>query len=543
MAQHRASVQEQEQDWDVVIVGAGFSGIALLHHVRELGLRCLVVDRLDGVGGTWRANRYPGVRTDSDYPIYSFSFPRQAREEWMWTQRYPEGAEVLAYLEFLADRLDLRRDMQFGRSLQRATYHEADRRWYLDFQDGTTLRCRYLLSAMGILTEPLWPSIPGLGDFAGELVHTGDWPAGLDLSGKRVGLIGLGSSGLQVLPAIAEQCAEVVVFQRQPNYVVDSTFFPVTDEEMERTRRDYDAIWERAAAHPFGVDMSIPEHGAMDVGPLERQRIFESKWREGGHHFANETFNDLATNIVASQAASDFIRGKIRQIVHDSVTAEALCPRDYSFNGKRVPTGHRYYETYNLPHVRLVDVKSTPITEVRAAGVAVGHVEYPLDVLICATGYDAMTGPLTRIDIIGRNGLILRDKWAAGLRTNLGISVHGFPNLLLSIGPQTPYSNLPVPIQLGAQWIARAIAYAEARGLPALEATPESEQWWAEEVERTGRQTVMFEEGRKASAWFLGANVPGKPRELLVYMGGGQVYQEHCRAAEADAYRTFRFQG
>lgn len=541
MSSHQDSADEQ--DWDVVIVGAGFSGIALLHHVRALGLRCLVVDRLDGVGGTWRANRYPGVRTDSDYPIYSFSFPRQAREEWTWTQRYPAGAEVLAYLEFLADRLDLRKDMRFGLSLERAQYHEPDGRWQLTFGDGTTASCRYLLSGMGILTEPLWPSIPGLADFAGDLVHTGDWPARLDLAGKRVGLIGLGSSGLQLLPEIAEQCAEVVVFQRQPNYVVDSTFFPVSHEEMARTRRDYDAIWERAAAHPFGVDMPIPEHGAMDVPPADRERIFESKWREGGHHFANETFNDLATSIEASRAASEFIRGKIRQIVRDPATAELLCPKDYSFNGKRVPTGHRYYETYNLPRVRLVDVLGTPITRVSPAGVVVAGVTYPVDVLICATGYDAMTGPLTRIDIIGRHGRTLREKWAAGVRTNLGISMHGFPSLLLSLGPQTPYSNLPVPIQLGAQWIARAIAYAQARGLPALEATEESEEWWAAEVERTGRQTVMVDEGQKANAWFLGANVPGKPRELLVYMGGGQVYQEHCRAAEADGYRSFRASG
>jgi cation diffusion facilitator CzcD-associated flavoprotein CzcO len=526
------------EHFDCVIIGAGFSGLAMLAHVRDAGLTCVAVDRQDGVGGTWRANRYPGVRTDSDYPIYSFSFSPEVRNEWRWTQRYAPGSEVLDYLEFVADRLELRGDLRFGLDLVRAEY--LDGRWHLTFRDTSTMTCRYLISCMGILDQPIWPNVPGLDTFEGVLLHSMKWPReGVSLAGKRVGLIGLGSSGLQILPTIAPECGEVFVFQRQPNYVVDSTFFPVSDEELEQTRRDYEVIWERAKAHPFGVDMVIPEHGAMDVEPDERRRIFESKWQEGGHHFANETFHDLATDNAASQAASDFIRAKIREIVTDTATAELLCPTDYSFNGKRVPTGHRYYETYNRPNVHLVDVKSVPITRVTPEGIVVGSVEYPLDVLICATGFDAMTGPLTRIDIVGRNGLVLRDKWAHGIRTNLGIGVHGFPNFFMSIGPQTPYSNLPVPIQLGAQWIARAIVFAERNSIP-LEATRESEEWWAAEVDMAGRETVMYEEGLKAKAWFFGANVPGKPRELLVYMGGGQKYQELCRAAEADDYRTFR---
>jgi cation diffusion facilitator CzcD-associated flavoprotein CzcO len=526
------------ENFDCVIIGAGFSGLAMLAHLREAGLQCLVVDRQDGVGGTWRANRYPGVRTDSDYPIYSFSVSPEVRDEWRWTQRYATGAEVLAYLEFVADRLNLRRDMRFGMDLERAEFR--DGAWHLTFTDGRAMSCRYLISCMGILDQPIWPDVPGLDTFEGTLLHSMQWPRdGVDLSGRRVGLIGLGSSGLQILPAIAPECAEVYVFQRQPNYVVDSTFFPVSDEEMEATRRNYDRIWERAKAHPFGVDMVVPDHGVMDVDDAERRRIFESKWREGGHHFANETFHDLATNPSASEAASNFIRSKIREIVTDPVTAELLCPTDYSFNGKRVPTGHRYYETYNRPNVHLVDVKSEPITRVARDSIVVGDSTYPLDVLICATGFDAMTGPLTRIDIVGRDGVTLREKWANGIRTNLGICVHGFPNFFMSIGPQTPYSNLPVPIQLGAQWVTRAIQFADEYGIR-LEATRESEEWWAAEVDAAGRETVMYEEGLKAKAWFFGANVPGKPRELLVYMGGGQKYQEFCRAAEADGYRSFR---
>lgn len=526
------------EHFDCAIIGAGLSGLAMLAHIRDSGMTCIVVDRQEDVGGTWRANRYPGVRTDSDYAIYSYSFSREVRNEWRWTQRYAPGPEVLAYLKFVADRLELRRDMRFGMDLQRAEFHEGI--WQLTFANASTMTCRYLISCMGILDQPIWPDIPELDSFVGTLLHSIQWPHdGVDLSGKRVGLIGLGSSGLQILPAIAPECGEVYVFQRQPNYVVDSTFFPVTEEEMDATRRDYDVIWERAKAHPFGVDMIIPEHGAMDVDAEERRRIFESKWQEGGHHFANETFHDLAVDIAASEAAPDFIRTKIREIVEDPRTAELLCPTDYSFNGKRVPTGYRYYETFNRSNVHLVDIKSVPITRAAPGGLVVGTQEYPLDILICATGFDAMTGPLTRIDIVGRDGLTLREKWANGLRTNLGIAVHGFPNFFMSIGPQTPYSNLPVPIQLGAQWVARAIQFAERNNIT-LEATPESEEWWAAEVDRAGRQTVMYEEGLKAKAWFFGANVPGKRRELLVYMGGGHLYQEYCRQAEINGYPSFR---
>jgi len=528
-------------DYDSIVIGAGFSGLAILYHLREIGLRTLAVDGADGIGGTWWINRYPGVRTDSEYPYYSFSFSKEVREEWTWTERYPTGAEVLAYLNFVADRLDLRKDIRLRAFVERAVYDEAANLWTVHLTGGETLTTKYLISGMGVLSQPIWPRIPGRERFQGLLAHAARWPRkGVDLKGKRVGLIGLGASGIQIVPTIAPEVGEFFVFQRQPNYVVETTNAKVTDEEMRRVRETYDEIWERAAAHPFGVDMVPAKYSALEVSPEERERIFESKWEEGGFHFANECFNDLATNHASSELASEFIRTKIRQIVKDPVTAELLCPKDYSFNGKRVPTGFRYYHAFNLPHVHLIDVKTTPISEITESGVRVGDTEYKLDVLICATGFDAMTGTLTNIDIVGRNGLVLRDKWARGIRTNLGISVNGFPNLLLSLGPQTPYSNLPVPIQLGAQWMARAIDYFERNGIPAIEATPESEEWWAQEVDRAGRATVMYSEGQKAKAWFFGENVPGKAREFQVYMGGGHVYQKFCREAEADEYRSFR---
>ncbi|MCZ9881628.1 flavin-containing monooxygenase [Arthrobacter sp. B2a2-09] len=527
-------------DYDSIIIGAGFSGLALLHHLRGIGQRSLVVDALDGIGGTWWVNNYPGVRTDSEFQYYSFSFSKEVRDEWNWTERYPSGAEVREYLNFVADRLDLRKDIRLNTRVAGARYDDAANVWTVQFEDGTALTAKYLISGMGVLSQPIWPSIPGIESFKGEKYHTARWPReGVALEGKRVGIIGLGASGIQIVPTIAPQCEEFFVFQRTPNFIVETTNDKVDGARMAEVRRDYDEIFARAAAHPFGVDMAYAEKSALDVTVEERDRIFESKWNEGGFHFANECFNDLATNHESSELASEFIRKKIREIVKDPVTAEALCPNDYSFNGKRVPTGHGYYATFNRENVHLVDVKANQITEITERGVTVGDTEYELDVLIFATGFDAMTGTLTFIDIVGRDGLVLRDKWARGIRSNLGISVNGFPNFFMSLGPTTPYSNLPVPIQLGAQWIARAIAFAEKNGIERLEATPESEEWWAAEVERAGRATVMYSEGLKAKAWFMGENVQGKPAEFQVYMGGGGVYQQFCREAEDTGYASF----
>ena len=523
---------------DALVIGAGFSGLAILHHLREIGLETLVVDGEDGIGGTWWVNRYPGVRTDSEFSYYSFSFSKEVREEWTWTQRYPAGTEVLSYLNFVADRLDLRKDIRLETRVDSAVYDEATNRWTVNLAGGDTISTKYLVSGMGVLSQAIYPDIPGIDAFAGEKYHTAHWPrGGVDLTGKRVGLIGLGASGIQIVPEIARQTGEFFVFQRTPNFIVETTNDPVSAEEMAHVRENYDAIYEKAANHPFGVAMEPAEHSALDVSEDERRRIFESKWNEGGFHFANECFNDLATNHEASELASEFIRSKIREIVKDPETAELLSPRTYSFNGKRVPTGHGYYDAFNLEHVHLVDTASEPITEITEKGLKVGDIEYELDVIIFATGFDAMTGTLTNIDIVGRGGRTLREKWESeGLRSNLGINAHGFPNFFMSLGPQTPYSNLVVPIQLGAQWLQRALRWAEDNDVPYFEATPESEQWWVEETERTGKATVMYSEGKKAKAWFLGENVPGKAEEFQVYMGGGQVYQQYCRELAESGY-------
>jgi len=529
-------------DYDAIVVGAGFSGLALLHHLREIGLSTLVLEGERELGGTWWRNRYPGVRTDSEFSYYSFSFSKEVRDEWTWSERYPSGEEVLAYLNFVADRLDLRKDIRFGAFVEEASWDEATNLWNVRLADGTHLTATYLVSGMGVLSQAILPDIEGIETFAGESYHTAHWPEeGVDLKGKRVGLIGLGASGIQIVPVIAPEPKDFYVFQRTPNFIVETNNDPVTPELMQHVRETYDEIYARAAAHPFGVDMVPAEHSALEVDPETRDRIFESKWNEGGFHFANECFNDLAVNHEASELASEFIRKKIHEIVEDQEVADILSPTTYSFNGKRVPTGHGYYAAFNRPNVHLVDTEATPITRITPKGVVVGDTEYELDVLIFATGFDAMTGTLTHIDIRGRGGVTLREKWEReGLRSNLGISVNGFPNFFMSLGPQTPYSNLIVPIQLGAQWLQRALKWARDNNVPRLEATRESEDWWVAENERAGKATVMYSEGKKAKAWFLGENVPGKREEFQVYMGGGQVYQQFCREAEESGYASFR---
>jgi cation diffusion facilitator CzcD-associated flavoprotein CzcO len=531
---------EARTQFDAIVIGAGFSGLAILHHLREIGLDTVVLDAQDGVGGTWLANRYPGVRTDSEYSYYSFSFSKEVRDEWTWSQRYASGPEVLAYLNFVADRLDLRRDIRLDTRVQSARYAEETNTWTVQIEGGAPLVAKYLISAMGILSHAIYPDIPGLDTFAGEKYHTAHWPrGGADLKGKRVGVIGLGSSGVQVVPAIAPQVDELIVFQRTPNYVVETTNEALTADDMTWLRENYDAIYEKAVNHPFAVAMELPSLSALEVSDEERRSIFESKWNQGGFHFGNECFTDLATNPAASELASEFIRSKIREIVKDPATADMLSPTTYSFNGKRVPTGHGYYDTFNRDNVRLVDIAFTPISEATPCGLRVGDTEYELDVLIFATGFDAVTGSLTEIDIIGRDGITLADKWARdGMRTNLGVSVNGFPNFFMSLGPQTVAGNVVVPIQLNAQWLQRALRWARDNDVDVFEATPESEEWWTRETESIGKATVVYSEGKKANSWFLGGNVPGKPEALLVYLGGLPAYLQHCRELEESGYAS-----
>jgi cation diffusion facilitator CzcD-associated flavoprotein CzcO len=526
-------------DYDAIVVGAGFSGLGMLHHLRKLGLNTRVFEAGSGVGGTWFWNRYPGARTDSEFYYYSFSFSKDIREEWKWSERYPGQPEVLKYLEFVATRLDLYNDITFNTKITRAEYDEALNIWRVTTANGDVLTARYLISGMGVLSAPSTPKIPGFSSFKGEIYQTSTWPqSGVDLAGKRVGLIGVGASGVQIVPVIAPQVADLYVFQRTPNYVVASSNYKVDDTWMNQVRENYDALHRRATEHGFAVPFKKPVHGARDVSVEERERIFEAGWKEGGFHFMLETFNDLAVNEESNAYASDFIRRKIRETVKDPVKADLLSPKDYPFNGKRPPGGHGYYEAFNRDNVHIVDIRANGIDEITPEGIRVGDRTVELDVIIFATGFDAMTGTLTRIDLVGRDGLVLRDKWASGLRTNLGLSINGFPNFFMILGPQTPYANLPVAIQEAVIWISRAIEFAEQNGIAKMESTKEAEDAWADEVHRAGSATIMAK-GAGAHAWFLGANIPGKPQEFNVYMGGADVYFRRCAEVAENGYVDF----
>lgn len=530
---------EAKTDYDAIIIGAGFSGLGMLYHIREIGLTSRVFEAGGGVGGAWYWNRYPGCRTDSEFYYYCFSFSKEVREEWSWKERYPAQPEVLAYLEFVASRLDLNKDITFNTKVTRAEYDEAANIWTVTTSDGKSHTARYVVSGMGVLSAPKKPDFPGLDTFKGELYQSSSWPAeGVDLKGKRVGLIGVGASGVQIVPEIAPVVDELYVFQRTPNYVVASTNLPVDEEWTKRVRENFDETFEEARGHGFAVPFFKPEHGAKEVSAEEREKVFEDGWTVGGFHFMLECFNDLAVDEESNRYASEFIRKKIRETVKDPKKAELLAPSDYPFNGKRPPGGHGYYEAYNRDNVHIVDVKSQPIDEVTPAGVKVGGKEYEVDVLICATGFDAMTGTLTRIDIVGRDGVLLRDKWASeGLKTNLGMATNGFPNFFMILGPTTPYANLPVGIQEGVQWIAKAIDFARENNIACLESTKEAEEAWNKEVQEAGSQTIMAQ-GGGAKAWFLGANIPGKPAEFNVYMGGADIYFRKCNEVAAGGFKS-----
>jgi cation diffusion facilitator CzcD-associated flavoprotein CzcO len=535
----KASQPAHAADYDSIVIGAGFAGLGMLHHLRELGLSARVFEAGSGVGGTWFWNRYPGCRTDSEFYYYCFSFSKAIREEWRWKERYPAQPEVLAYLQFVAEKLDLYKDITFQTRVTSAQYDETRGLWVVSTDKGQTLTARYLISGMGVLSAPKIPDIAGINNFKGEIYQTASWPAdGVDLTGKKVGLIGVGASGVQIVPVIAPQVKDLYVFQRTPNYVVASSNYAISDEKMAEIRKNAEEIYSKATDHGFAVPFYKPTLGAKAVSAEERERIFEAGWKEGGFHFMLECFNDLAVDDESNTYASEFIRKKIYETVKDKSKADLLAPKDYPFNGKRPPGGHGYYEAFNRENVHIVDVKSHPIDEIVPNGVKVNGEVTEIDVLIFATGFDAMTGTLTRIDIKGRDGQILRDKWATGgLKTNLGLSVHGFPNFFMILGPQTPYANLPVCIQEAVTWISKAVDFAEKNGVQ-IESTAQAEIDWANEVHRAGSATIMSK-GGSAKAWFLGANIPGKPAEFNVYMGGADVYFKRCNEIAANGFETF----
>ncbi|MGQ0481714.1 MAG: flavin-containing monooxygenase [Pseudonocardia sp.] len=524
---------------DAVVVGAGFAGLYMLHRLREAGLSAVVYETGEGVGGTWYWNRYPGARCDSESYYYSYSFSPELEQEWEWSCRYPDQPEILRYLEHVADRFDLRRDIRFATTVTAATYDEASGRWTVTTADGARVSCEYVITAVGCLSAAQVPDIPGLDRFAGDWYHTGRWPAeGVDLQGRRVGVIGTGSTGVQAIPVIAESAAHLTVFQRTPNFSVPARNAPMSPERQREIKQNYPAIRALTRQTFGGFPFGVGDRNALEVTEQERQREYETGWREGGHRMLFTGFRDLLLDKRANDTAADFVRAKIRQTVRDPETAEALLPWDHPIGAKRPVIDTDYYETYNRDNVSLVDLRRAPIEEITERGVRTADGEHELDVIVFATGYDAMTGALDRIDIRGRAGLPLREKWAAGPSTYLGLCTAGFPNMFLITGPGSPsvLSNMPVSIEQHVEWITDCIRHLREHGLRAIEATAEAEADWGAHVAEVASYTLF---PLAKHSWYLGANIPGKPRVFTPYAGGAGKYRKRCAEVAAQGYRGF----
>ena len=529
-------MQSAEQ-FDVIIVGAGISGMYMLYRLRQLGFSARVIEMASDVGGTWYWNRYPGARCDTNTLEYSYSFDEDLQQEWEWPERYPSQPEILEYLQHVADRFDLRPDISFNTRVDAATFDEASSRWRVSTADGGELAARFLVMATGCLSEPNVPVIAGMESFRGPIYHTARFPReGLDFRGRRVGVIGTGSSGVQAIPVIAEQAAQLTVFQRSPQWSIPAQNRPADPELVAEIKADYAGFRARNRLQP-GAQMShmLPNDiSAKAVAEDERQRIFEERWQEGGFAFYG-SFNDITVDLESNEMAADFVRAKIREIVKDPAVAEALIP-EYTIHCKRPVMDSGYFETYNRSNVLLVDINAAPLESITPSGLRTSETDYEFDIIVLATGFDAMTGALLKIDIRGRDGLTLREKWADGPVNYLGLQVPGFPNLFTITGPGSPsvLTNMMVAIEQHVEWVADCIRYLAENGQACIEATDEAQEAWVAHVNEVADQTLWT----ACHNWYQGDNIAGKPR-VFMPLPGFPPYVEKCDEVVANGYEGF----
>jgi cyclohexanone monooxygenase len=526
---------------DVVIVGSGFAGLYMLHRIRQLGLSVIEFEQGNGVGGTWFWNRYPGARCDVDSLEYSFSFDEELQQEWSWSERFATQPEILKYLDHVADRFDLRRDIQLSTTVTAAVFDEAVGRWLVTTDRGDRVSARFCLMATGCLSTARAPDLPGAETFTGRTLHTGHWPQEpVDLTGLRVGVIGTGSSGIQVSPALSDVAGHLTVFQRTPNFSIPARNAP-TDREREREwKKQYAQKREAARETTAGILYDYNTVSAIEVTEQERIAAYEARWAKGGVNFIR-TFADIMLDKRANDTAADFVRGKIRETVKDETVARKLLPHDHPIGTKRICVDSRYFETFNKPNVTLVDLRAEPIERLTPAGLVTSAGEYPLDVLVFATGFDAVTGSLGRIDIRGRHGLVLKEKWKDGPRCYLGLMSAGLPNFFMITGPGSPsiLTNVIVSIEQHVEWIADALKHLLESNIAFIEADEKAEDEWVDHVGEVAGKTLMV----LANSWYMGANIPGKPRVFLPYAGGFNNYRKLCAEVVAEGYRGFRFSG
>ncbi len=524
--------------YDVVVVGAGFAGMYMLHRLRGLGFSVRVYEQGGDVGGTWYWNRYPGARCDVESMQYSYSFSDELQQEWDWSERYAPQPEILKYANHVADRFKLRSDIQLNTRVDRAVFDESANCWDVTTADGKRVNAKYVVLATGCLSNARMPDIKGLSEFKGKVYHTGHWPhEAVDFTGLRVGVIGTGSSAIQSVPVIAEQASQLMVFQRTPNFSIPARNAALTPEEREAFRAKYPEIRRFAREEARnGIYTDMPDRGALDDGDNERRSKYEARWARGGLTFMS-VYNNLAIDKAANDTAADFVRQKIAEIVKDPETAKLLQPNNHPIGSKRICIDTDYFATFNRPNVKLVDIRSNPIEQISANAVRAGGKDYEIDALVLATGFDAMTGSVAKIDIRGRNGLTLNQKWAEGPKTYLGLMSAGFPNLFIITGPGSPsvLSNMIVSIEQHVDWIADCLVYMRNSGVDAMEARKEAEDKWVAHVNEVAHATLY----PQANSWYMGANIPGKPQIFMPYIGGVGVYRQICNEVAANGYEGF----
>ncbi len=524
---------------DALIIGAGFSGLYQLHKLRnEQELEVKVLEAGSGIGGTWYWNRYPGARCDSESHAYCYTFSDDLRREWRWSERYPDHAEIRRYLEHVAERFDLNRDIQLDTRVTAANYDEGANLWRVATGSGEVLAARYLITAVGCLSMANVPDIAGLENFAGRWFHTGLWPhEGVDFKGKRVGLIGTGSTGIQAAPVIAESARHLVVFQRTANYSVPARNAPLSEDFQRYVREHLVELRNVMHTSPGGHAFPVEDRAVFDLMPGEREAALEAAWQKGGLQFRS-AFRDIVLDKTANDEVAKFLKAKIRSVVKDPQTGEILADIDHPYGAKRPPIDTDYFETYNRENVTLVDVRAHPIEAITPTGLRTSEKEYPLDIIVFATGYDALTGPLLRLNIRGRGGVSLAKVWDAGPRNYLGLGVSGFPNLFTITGPGSPsvLTNMPVAIEQHVEWISDCIASMRANGIARIEAKPDAMDRWVRDVNEAANATLF---PTAHHSWYLGANIPGKPRVFMPYAGGMPRYRGICADVAARGYDGF----
>jgi cation diffusion facilitator CzcD-associated flavoprotein CzcO len=524
-------------DYDAIIIGAGISGMYQLLRLRELGLKVRVFEAGTGVGGTWYWNRYPGARFDSESYSYGYSFSQELLDEWTWSEHFAGQPETLRYLNHVADKFDLRRDVQFNSRVTAAHYKEETRRWDVVLEDGSHYSTRFLITAIGPLSAPTMPRIEGVETFKGRSFHTARWPKEpVKFEGKRVAVIGTGATGVQTIQEVAKTVGHLTVFQRTPNWCAPLHNGKITEEEQRQIKSNYPEIFARCQ-ETFACFLHTPDpRGTFEVTHEEREAFWEKLYGERGFGIWQGNFRDILIDRKANEVLSDFVARKIRQRVKDQAVAEKLIPKNHGFGTRRVPLETKYYEVYNLPNVKLVDIRETPIERITPTGLSTNEAEYEFDIIIYATGFDAITGSFDRIDIRGADGLLLKEKWKSGPQTFLGVLVEGFPNMMMLMGPHTALGNIPRSIEYNVDWVTGLIRHAREHGLTRVEATPAGVQSWTDHVKALGAGLLSNE----VDSWMTGINrnVEGKQTRIIArYSGSAPAYRARCDQVVAEAYR------